>query len=162
MKVLKTSKIIFFLLIISVISFLITIIFFQINPKLDKYEEFKKECVLEKEGFDMYMKCNAFLTRMVQTPEPYSCYDFIIVKDNSSIRETKICEMDNQVNDKDEYLYTELKVPVDLIFKYTRDSLLSYEFKSIEIVHMKKERSIDMLRELKENGIEITSVKITD
>ena len=152
--------------VILIFTFLIGItsllIFFEYNAKLSKYGEYIEYCNIQRDGFELYMKCEGFLTGMVQTQEPYSCYNFILVKDKTSIKETKICELDIVINDDDPNLYTELKVPIYLIFKYTRDSLLSYKFESMEIKHIDREDAIKMVEELKENGIEITGVKIVD
>jgi len=162
MEMKKKFPILIVLIILSLILLIGIVIFFQYHPKLDKYNDYQKECNINIEGFNLYLKCSAFLTRMVQTQDPYSCYDFIIVKDNTSIREDKICEMDDKVNDSDQTLYTELKVPVDLTFEYTRDSLFAYTFTELEIKYMGKEKALDIIQELKRNEIEITSVKIIE
>lgn len=131
-------------------------------PRLDKYQYITDYCEVEKKGLDLNMNCNAFLVRMVLTEKSWGCFDYIIVKDYSSIKELKICEDKNLVDHSNEALYTEMKTPIYLVFRYTKDSLFSYKFENITMTPMERVQVIEILEQLKKNDIEITDVLIRD
>lgn len=167
--ILKKEK---FLIIIAISLFLLVAAFLVMyffkdkislnltSESFDRHGEYLSDCDALVKGGEFIYKCTAFINSYDRKDDGSECFDLSLVTKGHRLKKIILCEESSFIKWNPETMLTTLRVPVDILFSYSKASLGKYSLDKLSFELIKDDEILKLLNTLYEQGNIITNVRI--